>query len=104
MEENLPAVREATGYKGPAIVDTENVLIKELVNRKIADVAISSMPIRRYDHGMAQPAAFVMKGDGTVLFSWAIVPGLVSSYLRCFWCVDVLLTAPFVDEPGRSQG
>ncbi len=82
MEEHLPVVRAATDYTGPAIVDTENLLVKELTKRKAADIAVSNMPAKRYDHGMAQPAAFVMQRDGTVLYSWAIVPGLVSWLFR----------------------
>ena len=31
-----------------------------------------------YPFGMAQPAVVVLKRDGGVLFSWAIVPGMVS--------------------------
>lgn len=78
-------MRSATDYTGPVIVDVENVLVKELTKRKVADIAISNMPVRRYDHGMAQPAVFVLKQDGTVLFSWAIVPALVSRMPRLRW-------------------
>lgn len=31
-----------------------------------------------YEHGMAQPAVLVMQSDGTVLYSWAIVPGVMN--------------------------
>jgi hypothetical protein len=79
-EEHLPKVRSATGYTGPAIVDTQNLLVTYIKEKNIADVAISGMRLRRYDHGMAQSAVFVIQKDGTVLYSWATVPGLVSEW------------------------
>ena len=90
-KEHLEKVRSATDYTGPVIVDDENVLVKELKERKVADIAISSMTMRRYDHGMAQPAIFVLKQDGTVLYTWAIVPGLVSGCHGRDVCVSVRL-------------
>jgi len=56
-------------------VDTNNVLVQYLKVRNLLNVAVSSR--NGYDHGMAQPAMLVLKKDGTVLFNWAIVPGLV---------------------------
>jgi hypothetical protein len=38
------------------------------------------MRLRGYYHGMAQTAVFVIQKDETVLYSWAIVPGLVSEW------------------------
>lgn len=76
-------MRSATGYVGPAVVDTQNLLIEYLRKRNIADVAISKMRLMRlrgYYHGMAQPAVFVIQKDETVLYSWAIVAGLVSEW------------------------
>ena len=71
----LSATRSASGYNGEAVVDTNNVLVRYLKVRNLLDVAVSSK--NGYDHGMAQPAVLVLKKDGTVLFNWAIVPGLV---------------------------
>lgn len=89
VEEHLPKTREAAGYTGPAIVDPQNILVKELKKRGVADVAISEMKLRGYEHGMAQPAVFVVQQDGTVLYSWAIVPGLVSGFLTdSLWGLD----------------
>ena len=69
-----------TGYDGPAIVDPENVLAEDLRKKNLVNIAISDMKLRRYKHGMAQPAVLVIQQDGTVLYSWAIVPRLVSSF------------------------
>ena len=33
-----------------------------------------------YQHGMAQPGVLVLKQDGSVLFNWAIQPGVVCSF------------------------
>ena len=74
-EKELPGTRKATGYNGPAIVDPEHVLAKELKKRGLLDVAISKKG--GYEHGMAQPAVLVLKKDGTVIYNWAINPGLV---------------------------
>ncbi len=71
----LQATRSASGYSGEAIVDPVNVVVRYLKARNILDVAVSEK--KGYDHGMAQPAVLVLKQDGTVLFHWAIVPGLV---------------------------
>ena len=76
-ESGLPATRAASGYTGEAIVDPPNVLRRYLKARNLVDVAVSLK--NGYDHGMAQPAALVLKKDGTVLFSWAITPGLVGT-------------------------
>ena len=78
VEEHLPKVRKATGYTGPAIVDPRNLLVTELKKRDVANVAISDMKLRKYEHGMAHPAVFVVQQDGTVLYSWAIVPKVAS--------------------------
>ena len=75
VEKELAGVRKVTGYTGPAVVDPEHVLAKELKNRGLLDVAISKKS--GYEHGMAQPAVLVLKKDGTVLYNWAINPGLV---------------------------
>ncbi|KAL6717723.1 hypothetical protein ACLMJK_005638 [Lecanora helva] len=74
-EFELPKMREATGYDGETIVDTENILAKELKRRGIIDVAISDK--NGYPHGMAQPAVLV----GTkqkVIYRWAIVPSVMN--------------------------
>jgi hypothetical protein len=75
-EEFLPETRKATGYTGEVIVDTENKIAAELKRREKLDVAIT--PKGGYAHGMAQPAVLAMKSDGTVLFNWAIVPGVMN--------------------------
>ena len=80
-EPELPATRTASGYTGEAIVDPLNVLRRYLKARNLVDVAISQK--NGYDHGMAQPAVLVLKKDGTVLFSWAITPGLVGALTCC---------------------
>jgi hypothetical protein len=70
-------MRAASGYTGETIVDTENVLAKELKSRGVIDVAISERS--GYPHGMVQPAILV--GSKTkVWYTWAIVPAAVSSY------------------------
>jgi hypothetical protein len=73
----LSATRSATGYTGAAIVDPTHILAKELKRRGLLDVAITEK--KGYKHGMAQPAVLVMKKDGSVLESWAIVPKMVWS-------------------------
>lgn len=67
---------KASGYTGEVIADPRNKIAAELKQRGNLDVAISSKS--GYEHGMAQPAVLVMKNDGTVLFDWAIVPGLMN--------------------------
>jgi peroxiredoxin len=74
-EKYLDDTRAATKYDGKAIVDPENRLAKELDARGLVHVAISERS--GYDHGMAQPALLVLKENGTVLESWAIVPSTV---------------------------
>jgi hypothetical protein len=74
-EVHLEGVRTATGYNGAAIVDTENLLAAHLKKRNFVDVAITEK--KGYDHGMAQPAVLVLRKDGTVLESWAIIPSAV---------------------------
>jgi hypothetical protein len=76
LAEKLAATRASTGYKGPAIVDTENVLVEELKKRGWLDVAITEK--KGYANGMAQPAVLAVKKDGEMLYKWAIVPALVS--------------------------
>ncbi|KAK1766932.1 hypothetical protein QBC33DRAFT_540681 [Phialemonium atrogriseum] len=76
VPEHLEKARAWTGFTDAAIVDPENILAKELKDRDLLDVAISSR--WGYQHGMAQPALLVVKGDGTVLQRWAIVPGLMN--------------------------
>lgn len=75
-ENFLPDVRAATGYKGEAINDPSNTIVAEFKKRGLVDVAISEK--KGYAHGLAQPAVVVVKKDGTVLESWAIVPSMVS--------------------------
>lgn len=105
IEDHLLKVRKATGYTGPAIVDPHNTLVKELKERDVANVAISDMRVRGYKHGMAQPAVFVMQQDGTVLYSWAIVPRLVSEKPGLkFHERRILMDAPRLDEFGRCKG
>jgi hypothetical protein len=76
---HLPETRKASGYTGAAIVDPENVLAEDLRKRGLLDIAISSKG--GYEHGMAQPGILVLKRDGTDLYHWAIVPGIVSPTL-----------------------
>lgn len=80
-EINLSATRSATGYTGNAIVDPLQFLAKELKRRGLLDVAITEK--KGYEYGVAQPAVLVIKKDGTVLESWAILPKMVrlSSHL-----------------------
>ncbi|KAH6662014.1 hypothetical protein B0J14DRAFT_310870 [Halenospora varia] len=74
--QHLEATRQATGYTGSAIIDTDNVLAKEFKARGWIDVAITEK--KGYAHGMAQPAVLVLKKDGTVLEKWAIVPSMMN--------------------------
>lgn len=75
-EQHLAATINASGYTGEIIVDPTNMIAAEMKQRVNLNVAISSRS--GYAHGMAQPAILVMKNDGTVLFDWAIVPGLMN--------------------------
>lgn len=94
-EIHLSATRSATGYTGAAIVDPSQLLAKELQCRGLLHVAITEK--KGYKDGLAQPAVLVIKTDGTVLESWAIVPKLVrlSSRLPNF----VNLLRPFQPYP-----
>ena len=79
--QHAEATRAASGYSaGELLVDTENKLAQELKRRGVVEVAVSSH--RGYEHGMAQPAVVVVRnvegGEGEVVYSWAIVPGVVS--------------------------
>jgi hypothetical protein len=80
-ESELAKMRKYSGYTGETIVDTENVLAKELKMRGIIDVAISEH--KGYEKGMVQPGILVV-GKGKmgekekVWYSWAIVPAAVS--------------------------
>jgi hypothetical protein len=58
------------------IVDPENQIAAEMKQRGKLSVSIS--PKAGYEHGMAQPAILVMQSDGTVLYDWAIVPGVMN--------------------------
>lgn len=58
------------------IVDRKNKIAAAMKQRINLNVAISSKS--GYEHGMAQPAILVLKNDGTVLFDWAIVPGVMN--------------------------
>ncbi|KAH7010809.1 uncharacterized protein B0I36DRAFT_356422 [Microdochium trichocladiopsis] len=62
----------------PPSLTHRSLLVADLKKRDIVDVAISDMRLRKYDHGMAQPAVFVIRQDGTVLYRWAIVPSLMN--------------------------
>lgn len=75
--EHLPVTLKTTGFKGATIVDPENLLAQRLKAQGKLNVAITEKS--GYAHGVAQPAVLVMKKDGTVLNSWAIVPSVVSS-------------------------
>jgi len=75
-QEHLASTLTQTGYTGTTIVDPSNSIAAELKSRNKLNVAISSKS--GYEHGMAQPAILVMQSDGTVLFSWAIVPGVMN--------------------------
>lgn len=75
-EQHLPETINAAGYSGEVIVDPRNKIAAELKQRINLNVAIS--PKSGYEHGMAQPAILVIKNDGTVLFDWAIVPGVMN--------------------------
>jgi hypothetical protein len=57
-------------------VDPKNEVAAELKRREKLNVAIT--PKSGYEHGMAQPAILVMQSDGTVLYNWAIVPGVMN--------------------------
>jgi peroxiredoxin len=74
--DHLQETRDATGYTGEVIVDPQNLVAAEMRQRGKVDVAISEK--KGYAHGMAQPAVLVTQSDGTVLYSWAIVPSVVS--------------------------
>ncbi|KAH8667951.1 hypothetical protein BGZ60DRAFT_40918 [Tricladium varicosporioides] len=74
--EYLDATRQASGYTGAAIVDTENFLAKEFQARGWINIAITER--KGYAHGMAQPAVLVLKKDGTILEKWAIVPSMMN--------------------------
>ena len=75
-EQHLPDTINSTGYSGEVIVDPMNKIAAEMKQRINLNVAISSKS--GYEHGMAQPAILVMKRDGTVLFDWVIVPGVMN--------------------------
>ncbi|KAJ5492701.1 hypothetical protein N7539_001447 [Penicillium diatomitis] len=75
-EQRLADTINATGYSGDIIVDTKNKIAADLKQRINFNVAISSKS--GYEHGMAQPAILVLRNDGTVLFDWAIVPGVMN--------------------------
>lgn len=69
-------MRAASGYTGEVIVDSENLLAKELKRRGVLNVAISEK--EGYPHGMAQPAVLVGSVSKGVYYSWAIMPSMVS--------------------------
>ena len=73
------------------MVDPEHRLADVLRERGLLDVAVTKRT--GYEHGLAQPAVLVQKGrgDGTVLFDWAIVPGVVCFGVFLFpWSLAVL--------------
>ncbi|QYT00081.1 AhpC-TSA domain-containing protein [Trichoderma simmonsii] len=71
-EEHLSEVRSSSGYTGEAINDPENTLTKRLAADGIVTVAITEW--QEYPHGLAQPAILVIKKDGSIVETWAIVP------------------------------
>ena len=75
QEIKLPAMQTSSGYMGTTIVDTKNMLATELRRRGVVDVATTKKS--GYPHGVAQPAMVLLKRDGTVMYSWAVVPALV---------------------------
>jgi hypothetical protein len=88
-EEHVAATRQASGFQGTILVDTENELATYLKQQGTLDVAISEK--KGYVKGKAQPAVLAVrrgKGVGTekgeILERWAIVPSLVSTFARCF--------------------
>ena len=96
---HLPASRSASGYDGLAIVDPGNILAAELNKRGVLQLAISNKS--GYVDGMAQPAILVLQKDGTVLYDWAITPGLVSlSYPLLNTCAreNFLLTTQLTNQ------
>lgn len=72
----LPIMRDKTGFRGQMLADPDHELAAVLRTRYGLEVAISTR--KGYANGMAQPAVLVIKKDGTVLYKWAIEPGLVS--------------------------
>ncbi|KAG4440334.1 hypothetical protein IFR05_004186 [Cadophora sp. M221] len=72
----LPETRKLTGYTGEAIVDPGNELVGFLREGWGLGVAVSEK--KGYVNGMAQPAVLVVRREGEVLESWAIVPGLMN--------------------------
>jgi peroxiredoxin len=75
-EQHLQDTINTSGYTGEIIVDPTNKIAAEMRQRVNLTVAISSKS--GYEHGMAQPAILVIQNDGTVLFKWAIVPGVMN--------------------------
>jgi peroxiredoxin len=75
-EQHLKETISTTGYSGDVIVDPENQIAAEMKRREKLNVSISSKA--GYEHGMAQPAILVMQSDGSVLYDWAIVPGVMN--------------------------
>ncbi|MCJ1328786.1 hypothetical protein MMC10_005463 [Thelotrema lepadinum] len=76
--EHLPAMRKAAGYVGEAAIDPEHKLANMLRERGLLDVAVTNKA--GYEHGVAQPSILIQKGrgDGTVLFEWAIKPSVMN--------------------------
>lgn len=72
----LSTMRTQTNFSGEMIADPTNSIAAELKRKYNFSPAISEK--KDYEHGMAQPAVFVLKRDGTVLHQWAIAPGMVS--------------------------
>jgi peroxiredoxin len=78
----LPTMRSQTGFRGEMIADPENTIATKMKASRDLSIAISEK--KGYSHGMAQPAVIVLKKDGTVLYQWAIMPGLVrEGFHRC---------------------
>ena len=105
--QHLDATRKSSGYQGEVIVDVENKLAAYLKEKGWLDVAVSKKG--GYDRGMAQPAVLVLRKKGQdveVLYSWAIVPGTVSSdlspmtyqSLRWWWKGPLLTRWLYQDE------
>lgn len=102
-EEHLAQVRSSSGYTGEAINDRENILAKHLAANGMVTVAITER--EGYPHGVAQPAILVIKKDGSVLESWAIVPSEVLSLMaQQKHIISHLLMRTMADEFGRGNG
>lgn len=91
-------MRSQTGFTGEMLSDPENKIAAMVLEDYGLKVAITEK--KGYEHGMAQPAVLVLQKDGTVLYKWAIDPGVVSQpAARC--CGQVWNANFLPDELGR---